>query len=203
MASELIGAAAAAAAFWAFAGPFRGFAALAAAKLLLRRGRRAAPAALALVALPSLFGCLLLADATAAALRLAAASRRRPGGLLGRIASAAALVSDVDAALAALPARALRPPSSASSPWAFSPSPAGNCIGCGRCMRAVSVARRWLLVAAAAAAFSPFSPAASAAGSLLPRFAMVAWLLSSVPRPRPKPTGAGTQGAHAFAPATL
>ncbi len=149
-----------------FGSLLRGFAAVAAVKLLLRRGARGVPAAAALLALPAAFGCLALADGLAQLTRIFSTSRRHPRALVTRIARAASMIGNLDAALAALPSRALRPPSSATSVWARPPNPrpcregceggAGRRSGRALALRAASACRRWLLVAAAASLVAPF-----------------------------------------------
>jgi hypothetical protein len=178
---ELLAAAAAAATYALFGTLLRGFAVVSAARLVLRRGARGVPSALALVALPSLFGCLFAAELLATARSLAACR----GGLAAtrRAVRAVAALSNSDASIGALPARAL-----GRAAWACPPPPrrrrssrssssshgeAPGAAALALAAAAAAAARRWLLVAAAAAAVAPFTWSPSAAG----RVAMAAWLL--------------------------
>ena len=176
MATELAASAVALTVLAAFWYPFRGFAVVAAVKLLLRKGRRGIPDALALLALPATFGCLAAAQGIYGVLKIAAPFRAPSGGTraLSRIARAACTVWDLDTAIARLPGSFLRPRSSRLSVWI----PLHLPKAAGEAAKLASAVRRWLLIAALASVLIVFTGPMSLR-VLATRAAVALWLLGS------------------------
>lgn len=164
-----------------FSGPLRGFAAFAAAKLVIRQGTRALPRAAALVTLPAFFGCLLASEA--ARIVVAVAVSKKAQRVVVNSARALAMLGDPDRAIADLASRALHSTSSPTSVWR-------PCIPRGAAARAsvtvmtACAARRYLLAAALMSALAPFF--FSGAAMLFSRAVLAWWVLSAPSSPSGK-----------------
>lgn len=161
-----------------FSGPLRGFATVAAAKLVLRRGARAAATAAVLVCAPAPFGCILLSEACRAVIAITAAShRRRPLDLVRRSVRALTVLGDLDGTIADLPARTLRPQSSPTSVWSAC-LPKRKSLRVSRTLQVACALRRWLLFSAVATAYVPFCTGGVTA--MLSRVAIIGWAVAAV-----------------------
>ena len=167
MAREVAAAAIAFLIYSIFGTLLRGFAGVAAVRLMLRRGARAFPDAVVLVMLPSLFGCLLMSELLASTIKLIVSGRRRTLATVRRASLLASALGDTHNIIGNLPSRLMF-----KCTWAPTSGSAAHSHSYWL-LHLASSTRNWLLLSVVVAILSPFA----FPGNTFSRMAIGLWIL--------------------------